>query len=315
MKKGGIKIFALVTVLIIISALFVQCEKDIELELKKEGGRLVLYSFIYPDSAFSFYFSESVDVLSDHNYAMVKNGSFRIYINSVDQGKYFFPSDTILGQWNDFRFSPGDSVTLKAMDDAGDTATVSTYLPQVIAIEKIDSVSDMYQGSDGALYKVLKCNISFTDPFFTDNYYQLVIIQERWEDTGGNEKYFREVVDYIKDDPVFYSHNQEGALLEGLDFQGLFTDELIHGTYKLQCLVPSSYYELSPSDKKIKLTFYLYHHTIDYYRYFRTKLTSDYYNGVPIFEPVNIYSNVTNGIGLVSGMVFSEDSLIFVSGE
>jgi len=315
MVKGKIRIFVPAMLLIAMSALFVQCEKDIELDLKKEGGRLVIYSFIYPDSAFSFSFSKSIDVLSEENYSRVENGSFMLYINDSYQGKYDFPSDTIWWQWNNFRFSPGDSVMVKAMDDTGDTATVSTYLPHVVAIEETDSVSDKYQGSDGILYEVLKCNITFTDPPVTTDYYQLEIIQERWEDTGGKETYHREVVDYIKDDPVFYSRDQEGALLEGLDFQGLFTDELIHGTYDLQCLIPSTYYELYPTDKKIKLTFYLYHHTADYYRYFRTKLTSDYYKGVPIFEPVNAYSNVIDGIGLVTGMVFSEDSLIFAPDE
>ena len=315
MVKWSVKYLFLWSVLLLIPVLFVQCEKDIVLELKKHGDRMVLYSFIYPDSVFRLHFSKSVDVLSKDNYEFVENGAFKMYINSYYKGKFNFPDNEMSGEWRNFSFLPGDTVRLVAIDATPDTALVTTVIPRAIALENLDSISSKYQGTDGILYDVLKCNLSFTDPKYQENYYQLVIIQERWEVIDGEENYYREVVDYIKDDPVFYSRNQEGTLMEGLDFYGMFDDELIKGAYDLQCLVPSSYYKLFWFDKKIKLTFYLYHHTTDYYKYLRTKLISDYYNGVPIFEPVNIHSNIQNGIGLVSGVSLSLDSLVFVPDE
>ncbi|GEM_PF-826164 len=314
MVKLSIK-YLLCLLLLLISVLFVQCEKDIELELKKEGNKMVLYSFIYPDSVFRLHFSNSVDVLSKDNYKFVDNGLFKLYVNDYYKGKFNFPENEVSGEWRNFNFSAGDSIRLVAIDATPDTATANTFIPQTISIEKLDSVSSKYQGTDGILYEVLKCNLKFTDPKYQEDYYQLVIVQERWEVIDDVEAYYREVVDYIKDDPVFYSRNQEGTLMEGLDFHGMFDDEVIKGSYNLQCLVPSSYYKLYWFDKKVKLTFYLYHHTEDYYRYFRTKLISDYYNGLPIFEPVNIHSNVENGIGLVSGVSFTLDSLVFVPDE
>ncbi len=309
------KYLLLWSALLIILTIFVQCEKDIELELKQSADKSVLYSFIYPDSLFRLHFSKSVDVLSRDNYRFVENGIFKMYINSYYKGKYDFPVDAAMGEWRNFTFAPGDSIHLVAIDSTPDTASVNTVIPETVSIEQLDSVSSKYQGTDGILYEVLKCNLSFTDPKFQDDFYQLVIVQERWEVLDGEETYYREVVDYIKDDPVFYSRNQEGTLMEGLDFYGMFDDELIDGMYNLQCLVPSSFYKLYWFDKKIKLTFFLYHHTEDYYRYFRTKIISDYYNGLPIFEPVNIHSNIQNGIGLVSGVSFSLDSLVFVPDE
>jgi hypothetical protein len=301
--------------LLLFAVIFVQCEKDIELELKKSGDKLVLYSFIYPDSLFRLHFSKSVDVLTKDNYGFVDNGIFKLYINNYYKGKYRFPEDKVSGEWRSFTFLPGDSIHIVAIDATSDTATVNTVIPKTVFIDELDSVSSKYQGTDGILYDVLKCNLTFDDARDVKDFYQLEVIQERWEVIDDEEKYYREVVDYIKDDPVFYSRNQEGTLMEGLDFYGMFDDELIDGTYSLQCLVPSSYYKLYWFDKKIKLTFYLYHHTEDYYRYFRTKLISDYYNGLPIFEPVNIHSNIQNGIGLVSGVSFSLDSLVFVPDE
>jgi len=306
-----VKFFVIVTTVLVMAFMQWGCEKDVELELKKEGNKKVLYSFIYPDSLFRLHYSKSVDVLSDANYNVVDNGRFKMYINGFYQGSYQFPADNVLGEWDDFRFRSGDTVRIKAMDDSEDTAFVETVIPLVVPIEKLDTVSSTYMGTDGILYDVLKCNLTFTDDPETDDFYQLMIIQERWEQIDGEEAYYVDTVDYIKDDPVFYSRNQEGALLEGIDFKGMFDDEIIKGKYNLQCLVPSSYYKLYWFDKKIKLTFYLYHHTEDYYRYVRSKLISDYYNGIPVFEPVNVHSNVENGLGLVSGMSFYPDSLIF----
>jgi len=311
MRKRKLKYLFAVLTMMFVTLLFSGCEKDIEIELKEEGNKTVLFSFIYPDSIFTLHFSKSVGVLSEDNYSLVKNGFFKLYKNDLYQGKYRFPDDTVTWHWRDFGFEPGDTVLLKAIDGERDTAIARTTIPVTIPVEKMDTVSSTYQGADGITYNVLKCNLNFIDPFFTDDYYQLEIIQERWEVIDGNETYYREVVDYIKDDPVFYSRNQQGVLIEGIDFKGLFTDELINGYYDLQCLVPDTYYKLYWFDKKIKLTFYLYHHTEEYYKYFRTKLISDYYNGVPIFEPVNVYSNVENGIGLVTGMSFAVDSLVF----
>jgi hypothetical protein len=296
---------------IVLLSVFSGCEKDIELELKKEGNKKVLYSFVYPDSALNFHYSKSVDVLSDANFKVVNKAHFKMYINGLYQGEYFFPDGKVYGIWDDFEFSPGDKLVLKAMDDTNDTAVVSTEIPVSVPVEELDTVSSVYQGTDDILYEVLKCNLLFTDDILRDDFYQLVIIHERWEVIDGQEKYYLDTVDYVKDDPVFFSRSQEGTLLEGLDFHGLFDDEIINGSYSVQCLVPSSYYKLFWFDRKIKLTFYLYHHTKDYYRFVRSKLISDYYNGIPVFEPVNIYSNVTNGIGLVSGMSFTTDSLIF----
>ncbi len=308
--RGFIKYIRSLSGIVILAMLISGCEKDIKLELQKEGNNKVLYSFIYPDSAFRLHYSKSVNVLSDQSFTLVKDANFKMYINDLYQGKYSFPENDIWGEWSNFGFTAGDTIRIKAMDDTSDTAFVETYIPDIVDIENLDTLSSTYQGADGILYDVLKCNIVFTDGD-DDDYYQLVIIQERWEVVDGVENYYLDTVDYIKDDPVFYSRSQEETLLEGLDFHGLFNDEIINGTYDLQCLVPSSYYKLYWFDKKIKLTFYLYHHTNDYYRFVRTKLISDYYNGIPVFEPINIFSNVTNGIGLVSGMSFSADSLVF----
>jgi len=121
---------------------------------------------------------------------------------------------------------------------------------------------------------------------------------------------------YEKDDPVFTQGEQSGSLLQGIDFQGLFSDGVINGlNYRLGFNIPRDNLFFDYYEDKIKITIYLYHHTYDYYSYFRSKILSagydGFYDGLPVFEPVRIHNNIDNGLGLVSGMSFDADSLVF----
>jgi hypothetical protein len=298
---------------LVVSVFFIGCEKDIKLELQQGGNKTVLFAFIYPDSALNVHLSKSVDILSTDNYQYVESGRLKLSVNKGTTKYFSFPGDQTWGQWSSIDFKAGDQIDLIASGRNIDTALVTTYIPEVINVERIDTISSKYKGSDGDIQDVLKCNIGFIDPPSLGDKYQLMVIQERWEVVNEVPYYYREIVPYIQDDQVFYK-SQEGSLLEGLDLQGLFTDDQINGqNYSVQCLIPKNYYEMFWFDEKIKLTFYLYHHTNDYYEYYKSKLTSDYYNDLPIFEPVTIHSNVINGVGLVSGLSFSNDSILFVA--
>ncbi|TAJ13738.1 DUF4249 domain-containing protein [Marinilabiliaceae bacterium JC017] len=292
--------------------LFVGCEKDISLDIEDVDGKLVLYSFIFPDSSFSFHMSKSIGILSLENYKKVEDGWFSIYKNDQVQGTYFFPKDTIWGKWDYLKFHEGDTVYLEATDHFNDTANVATVIPRVVAMEKFDTISSVALTSDGIYEKGLDCKLVFSDPVNEKDFYQLVVVQERWEDVSGCVTYYQKSVDFISEDPVFYQRGQDGSLLEGADFEGLFNDYLINGkTYELKFRIPRSCYQLFWYDKKIKLSVYLYHITEDYYDYIRTKVLADFNTDMPVFEPVKIHSNVNNGIGLVTGLSFSNDSIIF----
>lgn len=294
----------------------IACEKDIELTINEQSDLMVMYAFVYPDSTLNLHFSKSQSILSLDNYKQIEKGRFQIFINDNFQGTYILPSDTIWSRWPDFSFKTGDQIKINAYELNGDTVKVESYIPDVVPILNMDTVSISQNVSGNGLTKILRTMITFHEPADERNYYQMYVVREGYGTIGGEPYYNRRVVEYEKDDPVFTKGAQNESLLPGLDFQGLFTDEYISGLkYRLGINIPNEYLIFDYYEEKMKLTFYLYHHSSDYYQYFRSTILAagyeGFYDGLPVFEPVKIHSNIQNGLGLVSGMNFDCDSLVF----
>ncbi|WP_439182547.1 DUF4249 domain-containing protein [Carboxylicivirga taeanensis] len=302
---------------ILLALLLIACEKDIEIELNAQSDKLVMYTFIYPDSTLNFHLSKSQSILSLEDYQHVDKGRFQLFVNDDFQGAYILPSDTIWSSWPEFNFEPGDAVRINAYELNGDTVKAQTYIPKAVELAAMDTVTIVRDVPDNGIQKMLKVSLRFEDPPGENNYYQVIAVREGWGDRAGEPYFTQETIVYDKDDAVFTQGEQSGSLLPGLDFQGLFTDGVIDGkAYTFTLYIPTDDLFFDYYEDKIRITFYLYHHTSDYFSYFRSIILADgyegFYEGLPVFEPVKIYSNVQNGLGLVSGMNFDSDSLVFV---
>jgi hypothetical protein len=292
------------------------CEKDIELELNQQSDMLVMYAFVYPDSSLNLHFSKSQSILSVPDYQQVEKGRFQLYINDDFQGAYILPSDTVWSERPEFTFDKGDKIRINAYEFNGDTVNASSYIPIEVPILEMDTMSVIQNVAEVGAVEMLRIEIKFQDPADEKNYYQTVVVREGWGDIDGKSYYTRKTLTYDKDDLVFTQGEQSGSLLPGIDFQGLFTDDIINGMkYMMGINIPKDNLYFDYYEDKIMLTVYLYHHTYDYYSYFRSTILADgyegFYEGLPIFEPVKIYSNVEDGLGLFSGMNFDSDSLMF----
>jgi len=293
------------------AVLFLSCEKDITLDIQTQSDKLVIYSFIYPDSAFHLHFSKSKDILSLDDYQAAKNAGFKIYKNDELFTEQRLPKDVVERQWEEFKFKEGDNIKIEAFERQGDTISAETTLISAVPITKIDTAytTSFSQGNGVIPYK--KCKIFMIDPSGSKNYYQLFVVREAWGQTGVDGYKSRNIVRYEKDDKVFSHRDQTTSLLEGVDFQGLFDDGNIQpSNYGIEIRIPHGEFQLWEGEEKARLTFYLYHHTFDYYNYFRTKILSEEFYGSPFFDPVKVHNNVNNGLGLFTGMAFHSDSII-----
>ncbi|MBK3516726.1 DUF4249 domain-containing protein [Carboxylicivirga marina] len=305
------------TYLFLLFLALVACEKDIEIELNKQSDKLVMYAFIYPDSALNLHFSKSQSILSVDDYKQIEKGRFQIFINDSFQGTYILPSDTVWSNWKEFSFNERDKIKITAYEFEGDTATAESKIPHKINILNMDTLSINQNISELGNVDMLRTKITFLDPAHETNYYQLLVVREGWGDINSTEYYTRNTITYEKDDLVFTQGEQSGSLLPGINFQGLFTDEIINGLeYELGFNIPKDNLFFDYYEDKIKITVYLYHHTDDYYSYFRSIILAAGYEGfyeeLPVFEPVKIHTNIKNGLGVLSGMNFDSDSLVFV---
>jgi hypothetical protein len=149
----------------------------------------------------------------------------------------------------------------------------------------------------------LNLNISLTDPNpGKTDYFRLVVDRRNRDNDGENSFYFS--FDY--DDPVFGVGVTENDFIDASDLdtrpEGVFTDLLFsENSYRLKLKV---YFECEVDEvfdpDLFRLSFLLEHLSKEYYSYLNTCDQGDVTLQIWA-EPIQTYSNVNNGFGIVAG--------------
>ena len=304
--------FVLLSMMFLSISLLSGCEKELKWEETQQGGRLVLFSFISPDSTFSVHLSKSVSHSSVDDFERVYDGNITIYKNGSFEDDFIFPYDAAWAYRDNISTAPGDTVRIEAADGDGGRVSAKTVIPFPVDFEIVDTSTVQQAFRDNPEQDVFQCTLKINDPEPEKNYYQLVIFEQICRNSDSNICE-QTKINYSKDDPVFYVRNLEGSLIGGLDFGGCFSDHLFNGkNYELTINMPAQYATVPNSpDAYRKLLFVLLSHTRAYYDYYRSRVVAEYGYDLPIIDPIRIFNNVTDGIGLVSGYSASKDSLLF----
>lgn len=312
MKKGTSKYLLIVAFIITNLFLFSACEKDIFLKLKEGGGRLVLFSFLTPDSVFQVHLSKSVNYSSVDDFERVYDGYIKVIRNGEQIDSFAYPYRDLWAKRNMLNISEGDIFEIVAGDSNGNKVSGAVSVPVAVAIEKLDTIRRLAPDVSGVLRYFIDCYITFKDPPQVDNYYQLLLAEEVWQKNGNGLKYSYQLVNFLKDDPVFYIRDQEGSLLSGIDFKGTFPDQLINGLeYSLKVRIPAAYVVNPGTNQKRRLVFILLSQSRDYFDYLRSRVVAEYNYELPVVDPIKIHSNIIGGLGLIGGISVSKDSLVF----
>jgi hypothetical protein len=302
-------------ILILLALLTFSCEKDLELEMQENGGRLVLYSFIAPDSLFQVHLSKSVSYISVDDFERVYNGSVTVYRNSNIVDDFIFPFDEAFTNRQSVEFVTGDTVMIEAADGFGQKIWGETVIPEAVSVNVSDTLVVTRTDYKNRDENVLNCKLAIPDPYGVDNYYQLIIVEEICRLEDGEMVCERNRVEYDKSDPVFFIQDKEESLIGGIDFGGCFSDDLFDGEdYSLEVNLPVEYASVpEKSGASRKIYFLLLSHTRGFYDYYRSRVVAEYGYNLPIIDPIRIYNNINGGLGLVSGYNVASDSLVFIN--
>ena len=291
----------------------ISCEKNLELELKGKEGQLVLFSFLTPDSAFKVHLSKSVPQFSVDDFERIYDGNITVYKNDRIVDDFIFPFDRSWAVRDSIRIAEGDVFRVEAVSDDQGKVYGETTIPESVPVSIADTSFMAIDQPGDSQREILRCQLSFEDPQGQNNFYQLLVYEQICAPEEGNGVCNRSMIDYPKNDPVFYVREQEESLLGSVDFEGCFSDHLFDGeTYELQVDLPLEYAS-SPSEtaQVRKVLFVLVSHTRAYYDYLRSRVVAEYGYELPVVDPIRIYSNVENGLGVVSAYSASKDSLLF----
>ncbi len=303
-------------------SIFTSCEKEIDFDGETSESQLVLNSFITPDSTIAANISESQFFLNnDYLFKAVENAEVSIYCNGILKetmqhslnGKYISATKPEVGDIVKLvvkvpekdEITGGTTVYPKANVVKLDSIVIWTGAKPII--ETVNTVDNGLPKTETIVvgkyrFRTIRYILTFEDAANMKNYYRLVVSQTSTFNGKKKVNY-----DYTLDDIV--SGNTKDllpgipAINESKNQFHVFTDELINGkTYPLSFIIRDiatiylPEYQRPLPKKTVEID--LQSVCNNFYLFLKTR--SDQQTANQLFsEPIQIFNNVTGGIGLV----------------
>lgn len=301
----------------IVGFLFLACYSTTEVALPEDESLMVINSVNFqPDSTWLIEISKSQSYLKNNNFKIVDNAIVLI----KDENNVEIPLEpkSINGRiLYTAKHKPvcENLYTLNISSPGFSSVEATCTLPEPISIENIvidstllkEAYNYYYENGNYGPYTGLNidCQIILKDPPEVENYYQLALYHESESSYTGldgnvvNQHHFIQRYFHAKDD---------GSIDEMI-----ISDETFNGTlYRWNAFVPiENFYDFktkySPT-YKLKLHFVLRHLSKDYFQYKETVELQNKRGSNPFSQPVIIFSNIKNGVGIFAG--YSQSVLV-----
>ncbi len=305
------------------------CDTVIDYRGPETEPKVVIYALLQPDSLFVVSVSESHSVFQEKwQPRQIKNATVRVYrddelletltYHNYEPADYYYavyPYSLYTSQTNRPEF--GHTYRVEVEVPGYPRAYGETVLPAPVTVEVIDT-SYAYGDYGNRQFNV---KLRFRDPAGEENYYRFTApatMGSYWGDPGQPYDPEQKIYVHINDlsygalnDPII-SPVQEDDIFDMYlhnDYY-IFNDELIPGreynlslTYN-EMIINTEYYEF------MRAFFRLNSITRDLYLFLQSFSAYRQTSDNPLAEPVPVYTNVTNGLGVVGALSFTQDSLI-----
>lgn len=323
------------------------CTKEIPVDENYQSSRLVLNSvFNLEDDTLKAFITQTRRIAGfTSDYTKINDA--KIYLHEKDRivGE-FVVNDVVLDK-NQYTSGYGTRYILENVDlNTASTYSINvrhpkygnamakTSFPRSVAIESIQLRDRrVFDNNYQELRDVIVADITFTDPAGEDNYYQISNSSYVIARTHINryDTLFDEYIDVeYSDTLILWTNNQfsdiqvdplmnpgEGEIFDDSEnmFQ-LFSGELIDGeTYTLSYVVNDNGTLLSDLDtvagEFFKVNIAMRSIPKDLYLYYLSAESFYWNDEMPFVEPVQVFSNVENGVGIVAGYSLSTAEHIY----
>lgn len=313
-----------------LSLLLFSCENIIEFSGETTKPLLVVNSIISPDSLIRVHVSKSKFFLENTEatgYEYVNDATVNVWVNDVKTEKL-----TSIGNGfylASFKPKPGDKIKITAENSEFSEVTTSTEVitpTQILAVDTTNHIIKElpmvgYTSINGGpavpdtsgttIFETLDVTVKFRDPAEISNYYKLNV---RMLDYFDNDSTALDFVWIITNDMVF-GNNTNALPIETSAYSDYynnyeFSDEIFNGKlYDLKCTCGTTRHNFkegygystnknSKTPIKQELIIELQSLSESYFKYIHSRSASS--STVEFFsEPVQIYSNVKGGIGIL----------------
>jgi len=305
-------------ILMIVSIL--ACTKTLDFDDEGLANKLVFNGIIQTGDSFNANLLRSSSILSEpREGAMFAGGTILLYEN----GTLLSTASSPLGQFSLTDIKPKAGANYRiVVNTENEMIEAATNIPQKAEVISVDTSSVKNEFGRWTNYKV-----NIKDPLGED-YYRLVLMSESLsfytsKDSLGNDKRYYAVNThqwlFNSDDPVFknlYNNFGQDVIDAGPNNDySIFTDDYFQGKgYSLQFQVYNSYngggYGYSdPSSPNLSSGIIYQRYIIhvqklskELFNYLKYIKLYEFYHDDPFAEPVPVYSNIINGVGIFAGV-------------
>jgi hypothetical protein len=290
----------LLPIFLILSALTLSnCTKEIEFDAQDIAPRIVVNSLFTNDSVWSAHISRSVGVLETTSYTTIDNASVNIFDDNANlvttlthQGNGLYTSPTgVTPQAN-------QSYTIEASASGYESVNASNSIPSAVPIYQLDTVTSTNSNNE----TILEATITFQDPPNISNYYMLEVFvtgmyYNEWEQDSIE---IREPLQISCDDINVETVNRFNfGGFENTYLYLMLKDQNFDGeNYSLTFSV-INYAELKDMDLFGEIR--LVNTSEEYFNYLKSFNMYQRTINNPFATPVQVYSNVNNGMGIFAG--------------
>lgn len=306
-------IYSILSFLLLLSS----CEQTITIPIPDNGRKITLNSILHADSSIIVRLHESKHILSSSmSYKPLVSADVVLFENNNEIGKLTL-SDNNSDYSGDFSFytishqlKAGNVYSIEAATEEHGTVLSKCTIPTPVQINNVKVEKSNNTDPFGYESERHDFELNFSDPEGIENFYFIEVkfndSYSYYDDITQEEVFVQNYffVNIDSDDPAAIAiYNYESGLI--------IADEYFDGKdYTFYFYSTDSWYGGEPLKK-----FYVIFHSISKEYYYYLKSLEHHKDALydPFAEPVQVYSNIENGFGIMAGLSTVVDSVEVVN--
>ena len=301
-------------VLLLLLYCLVACEEPVELSTEAIAPKMVVNGTFTPSQPFQISLTKNKDLLTNQPTEFITNARVSI-LN--EQGVLLkdlvYTDNALLSYYSSPSFKPTNGATYQIEIQAPSFPTISAqdYIPMPVALNALEIDTLLVNTSEANPVYAVALTTTFSDPIGADNYYHLQLFYKSIEGKTNSSGFVQNTEEGLmplttleiqKDNPsLLMDFNKNGVLFDDASFNGAKTQLKFYASLdkKEAGAYPKIIGELRTVSK-------------NYYQYY-TSITHQLANqDRPFVEPINVFTNIENGLGIFAGFSSHRDSIMVV---
>ena len=283
-------------VFLVFPIISVACTTVVDFDIPQNKPKVVVNALFSPDSVWRIQISRSNSIL-DNRLGSIFDSVGDAVVTILDQNNQLVESITGFSD-KYFRYSykgktkplPGQSYTIQV--DVKDEPNIKALnkVPTLVPITSVEIDSSRFISDR----EPIEMDIAFKDPGGEKNYYTVKVIGDSYYIPNKDTVWVTREIYVVLVDPSLNEEFKES--------DRFINDNLFNGkNYNLHLKLFSQPYWGPQSPVTVHARVILVSISEEYYKYFTTKNLQDYTNRDPFAQPVQVFSNVENGLGIFAG--------------